>query len=80
LESLRKGDASSQLDWKTPKDGGKVAVYPIKRRIKPDGEWALCSTSFETEVILADQPRAKTLEFRVIASSKARREVGESKC
>ena len=58
------------MDWKAPKDGGKVAVYHIERRIMPDGEWALLTTSFKTEVILADQPRGKTLEYQVIASNK----------
>ncbi len=71
LECLRKGDNSIQLDWKAPKDGGKVAIYHIERRIMPDGPWLLVKTSFETEIILADQPRGQTLEFRVIASNKA---------
>ncbi len=70
LECLRHGDNSIQLDWKAPKDGGKVAVYHIERRIMPDGPWTLVVTSFETEVILSDQPRGQTLEFRVIASNK----------
>ena len=71
LECLRHGDNSIQLDWKAPKEGGKVAVYHIERRIMPDGPWTLVTTAFETEVILSDQPRGQTLEFRVIASNKA---------
>jgi hypothetical protein len=71
LECLRHGDNSIQLDWKAPKDGGKVAIYHIERRIMPDGPWALAVTSFETEIILSDQLRGQTSEFRVIASNKA---------
>ena len=71
LECLRHGDNSIQLDWKAPKEGGKVAIYHIERRIMPDGPWILVKTSFETEIILTDQPRGQTLEFRVIASNKA---------
>ena len=37
----------------------------------PDGLGILVKTSFETEIILTDQPRGQTLEFRVIASNKA---------
>ena len=57
--------------WKAPKEGGKVAIYPIERRIMPDGPWILVKASFETEIILTDQPKGQTLEFRVIASNKA---------
>ena len=48
-----------------------MAIYHIERRIMPDGPWMLVKTSFETEIILTDQPRGQTLEFRVIASNKA---------
>ena len=71
LECLRHGDNAIQLDWKAPKEGGKVAIYHIERRNMPDGPWTLVKTSFETEIILTDQPRGQTLEFRVIASNKA---------
>jgi hypothetical protein len=71
LECLRHGDTSIQLDWKAPKEGGKVAIYHIERRIMPDGPWILVKTSFDTEIVLTDQPRGQTLEFRVIASNKA---------
>ena len=70
LECLRRGDDSIQLDWKAPKDGGKVGVYRIQRRIMPDGEWTLVDTVFGTEIILTNQPKGKTLEFRVIAANK----------
>ena len=70
LECLRRGDDSIQLDWKAPKDGGKVGVYRIQRRIMPDGEWTLVDTVFGTEIILTNQPKGKTLECRVIAANK----------
>ena len=70
LECLRRGDNSIQLDWKAPKDGGKVGVFHIERRIMPNGEWTLLTTSFGTEIILTDQPKGNTLEFRVIAHNK----------
>ncbi len=70
LECLRRGDDSIQLDWKAPQDGGKVGVYRVQRRIMPDGEWTLVDTVFGTEIILANQPKGKTLEFRVIAANK----------
>ena len=50
-----------------PLDGGRVIAYEIQRRNRTDGAWQDVATAIETEATLVDQPKAKELEYRVIA-------------
>ena len=70
LEALRQGEGWVFLDWKKPADGGRPKAYKIQRR-KPDGRiWQDVATAILTEVTLVDQPRAKELEYRIVAVNK----------
>jgi hypothetical protein len=71
LAVVQQNKGSVTLAWKEPADGGKPAAYIIQRRELPDGAWTNAGTAVDTEATLTDQPRGKTLEFRVLAVNKA---------
>jgi len=71
LEAARQGEGWVFLDWKAPSDGGKPAAYKVMRRERDGGTWASIATAMITEVTLVDQPRAKELEYQIIAVNKA---------
>lgn len=71
LEAVRRGDGTVFLDWKEPAEGGKPALYQIERRELPEGAWAIAGTAIDSEITLTDQPRGKSLEYRVYAVNKA---------
>lgn len=71
MTAARRGDGLVFLDWKEPMEGGKPVLYQVERRELPDGVWAGVATAIESEISLADQPRGKTLEYRVYAVNKA---------
>lgn len=70
LEALRQGEGWVFLDWKKPTDGGRVSAYKVMRRQRPAGPWQDVAAAILTEVTLVDQPRAKELEYRIIAVNK----------
>jgi len=72
LESVKQGQETLHLDWKTPATatGGTVRNYIIERRELVDGEmtaWHTVGTAIETEVQLEGQPRGVAMEYHVIA-------------
>ncbi|NIA07125.1 MAG: hypothetical protein GWP14_05740 [Actinobacteria bacterium] len=71
LEAPRQGEGWVFLDWKAPSDGGKPAAYRVIRRERDGGSWEDVATAMLTEVTLVEQPRAKELEYQIIAVNKA---------
>ena len=71
LEAPKQGDGWVFLDRKQPVDGGRVSAYNIQRRNRTEGAWQDVATAIETESTLADHPKGKELEYRVIAINKA---------
>ncbi|MDD5034213.1 MAG: fibronectin type III domain-containing protein [Methylococcaceae bacterium] len=71
LEAPRRGEGWVYLDWKEPLEGGKPSAYEVQRRELPDGPWTHAATAVESEATLTDQPRGKSLEYRVLAVNKA---------
>lgn len=70
LEIIGQGDGWVRLDWKEPVGGGKVAAYKVQRG--EDGvNFADVATAIESEAALFDQPKMKTLIYRVAAINKA---------
>lgn len=67
----RQEEASVDLAWKAPADGGKPNAYRVMRRERPSGPWMDVATAIETEAFLTDQPRGKEFEYRIIAVNKA---------
>jgi len=70
LEVVRQGDGWVFLDWKEPAEGGKPSFYTVERRELPDGPWQQAATVVESEATLVNQPKGKTLEYRVFAVNK----------
>lgn len=70
LEIVSHGEGTVELQWKSPSDGGKPAFYKIYRRELPDGEWVLVDSIAAKTIILTNQPRGKSLEYRVVANNK----------
>ena len=71
LEAPRQGEGWVFLDWKKPAGGGRVSAYKVMRRERPAGPWEEVATAVISEATLVDQPRAKELEYRIIAINKA---------
>ncbi len=71
LEAHHQGEGSVSFTWKAPSDGGKPSAYRITRRERPAGPWLDAGTAVVTEASLADQPRGKEFEYRIIAVNKA---------
>ncbi|NLZ06509.1 MAG: fibronectin type III domain-containing protein [Phycisphaerae bacterium] len=71
LAAVRQEEATVELAWKAPVDGGKPSAYRIMRRERPAGPWLDVATAVETTVTLIDQPRGKEFEYRVISVNKA---------
>jgi hypothetical protein len=71
LEVPRQGDGWVFLDWKAPADGGSPAAYKVMRHERPAGAWEDVATAVITEATLVEQPKAKELEYRIIAVNKA---------
>lgn len=71
LTVTRQEEATVDLAWKAPVDGGKPSAYRIMRRERPAGPWLDVATAVETEIELLDQPRGTEFEYRVIAINKA---------
>ena len=67
LEIPNQGEGWVFLDWKSPNTGGKVASYRIERRERPAGDWAVIDVAIKSEIMLANQERAKDWEYRVVA-------------
>ena len=71
LEILSHGEGSVELHWKAPNDGGKPSSYKIYRRELPDGDWILVDSIASKSIVLSNQPRGKSLEYKVIAMNKS---------
>ena len=71
LAAPRQGEGWVFLDWKEPIDGGRPAAYKIQRRQRPADAWQDVAVAMDSEITLADQPRGKDLEYRVLAINKA---------
>jgi len=70
LEVPKQGDGWLMLDWKSPSDGGTPSAYKVMRRERPAGAWENVATAVITEATLVEQPKAKELEYRIIAVNK----------
>ena len=71
LEAPRQGNGWVFLDWKAPVDGGKPAAYKIIRRERDGGSWEDIGTAVISEMTLVEQPKAKELEYHIIAVNKS---------
>jgi hypothetical protein len=71
LEVLKTEENLIILNWKVPKDGGKVAVYRIQRKESSSTTWEDAGIALTTEAKIEDQTRGKEYEYRVIAVNKA---------
>ena len=71
LAAPRQGEGWVFLDWKELIDGGRPAAYKIQRRQRPADAWQDVAVAMDSEITLADQPRGKDLEYRVLAINKA---------
>nr|VFK31478.1 MAG: Fibronectin type III domain-containing protein [Candidatus Kentron sp. MB]VFK75527.1 MAG: Fibronectin type III domain-containing protein [Candidatus Kentron sp. MB] len=71
LESSDRGAGWIALDWKKPKDGGKVASYKIQCREDCEEHWADVGVALEPKITLSGQETGKRLVFRVVAINKA---------
>jgi len=76
LTPTYEGPGTLKLSWDKPTTGGVVAEYHIERSDQPagggiPGPWTLLTTSYETQVIMANQPRGVELQYRVIATNAA---------
>jgi hypothetical protein len=49
----------------------ELRFFAYKKREMPDGPWQKIETVVESEATLVNQPKAKTLEYRVSAVNKA---------
>ena len=67
LEIKSQGEGWVFLDWKAPNTGGKVASYRIERRERPAGDWAIIDVAIQSEIMLANQERAKDWEYRIVS-------------
>ncbi len=65
------GDTSDlHMKWDDSRKGGRPAFYKIMRLIVPESSWNFVDAVHFRETVLKEQPRGKTLKFRVIASNK----------
>ena len=71
LEAVEEGVGWIKLDWKKPREGGKVASYRIESNTRKQGEWHHVSTTAESEIELTDQEHGVELEYQVIAFNRA---------
>jgi hypothetical protein len=71
LEARNQGEGMVAFTWKAPVDGGKPSAYRILRRERPAGPWGDVGTAVVTEASLADQPRGKEFEYRIVSINKA---------
>ncbi len=71
LEVRREGPGWICLDWKRPRDGGKVATYQVQVRYGDNREWQNVELCFETLTVLTEQKRGVDLNYRVFAFNKA---------
>nr|VFK44895.1 MAG: Fibronectin type III domain-containing protein [Candidatus Kentron sp. TC] len=71
LESSDRGEGWIALDWKKPKDGGKVASYKIQRREEDSETWVDVGVALELKNTVSGQPTGQRLVFRVVAINKA---------
>ncbi len=58
------------MKWDDSKKGGNPSFYKIMRLIVPESSWHFVDAVHFREAVLKEQPRGKTLKFRVIASNK----------
>jgi hypothetical protein len=75
LHPIAEGQGTIMLAWDKPADGGPVRNYIIERRDQQQdgtfGPWSLCSTTYNCEIDLTDQPINVRLEYRIKASNAA---------
>nr|VFK24039.1 MAG: Fibronectin type III domain-containing protein [Candidatus Kentron sp. LFY] len=71
LISSDRGEGWIALEWKKPKDGGKVASYKIQRREEDSGTWVDVGVALELKITVSGQESGKRLVFRVVAINKA---------
>jgi len=73
LEAASQHRGRLSLDWKAPADGGRPNAYTVQRRQPGDDAdtWHDVATAIDTEAILADQPEAIGVEYRVMAVNRS---------
>ena len=72
LDTVEEGVGWIRLDWKKPREGGKVASYRIEsRQRKQGGEWLQVETTARNDIELTEQEHGVELEYQVIAFNKA---------
>nr|VFK20083.1 MAG: Fibronectin type III domain-containing protein [Candidatus Kentron sp. LFY] len=71
LEPSDRGKGSIALDWKKPKEDGKVASYKIQRREEDSETWVDVGVALELRITVSGQPTSKQLEFHMVAINKA---------
>ena len=55
------------LNWKRPRDGGRVAAYKVQRRLGDQSNWMDVTTALGGKITLTNQPQGEALEYRIVA-------------
>ena len=71
LDTVEEGVGWIRLDWKKPREGGKVASYRVESRNRKQREWHQVTTTPHSDIKLTDQEHGIELEYQVIAFNKA---------
>ena len=71
LDTVEEGVGWIRLDWKKPREGGKVASYRVESRNRKRREWHQLTTTPHSDIKLTDQEHGIELEYQVIAFNKA---------
>ena len=71
LDTVEEGVGWIRLDWKKPREGGRVASYRIESRNRKQREWRQVVTTAHDHIELTEQEHGVELEYQVIAFNKA---------
>jgi len=67
LEASRQEANWVFLNWKRPRDGGRVTAYKVQRRLRDQGDWMDVTTALGGQITLTNEPRGEALEYRIVA-------------
>ncbi|MGK7901638.1 MAG: fibronectin type III domain-containing protein [Hormoscilla sp.] len=67
LEASRQEANWVFLNWKRPRDGGRVTAYKVQRRLGDQEDWMDVTTALGGQITLTNEPRGEALEYRIVA-------------
>jgi len=67
LEASRQEQNWVFLNWKRPRDGGRVTAYKVQRRLREQEDWIDVTTALGGQITLRNEPRGEALEYRIVA-------------